>query len=132
LIRKKNCFFSVKYYYTIITIKCLDSISEWMNRFGLKSKNIYTNEQEGWEWPYHFHPHPQDSQGEKAVILANYYVYSTYQWISSTIHVYDIESDGLTDDTQPSYLDNVAIFDILGNPAMILSSPPGFYPDTNS
>ncbi len=77
-------------------------------------------------------------------------------WLSSTIHVYDIESDGLTDDTQPvlvypnseqiiypwmnpslirlvtSYLGNVAIFDILVNPAMILSSPPRYYPDTNS
>ncbi len=97
-----------------------------------------------------------DNQGKKAVILTNYYVYSTYQWIISTFHVYDIESDGLTDNTQPiliypnseqiiypwinpslirlvcSYFGAVTIFDILGNPAIILSSPPGYYPDTNS
>ncbi len=97
-----------------------------------------------------------DNQGEKSVILANNYVYSTYQWISSMIHVYDIQTDGLTDDTQPiliypnsaqiiypwinpslirlvsSYSGHVTVFDILGNGAIILSSPSGQYPDTNS
>jgi hypothetical protein len=97
-----------------------------------------------------------DNHGQTAVILANNYIYSTYQWISSMIHVYDIQSDGLTDSTQPilvypnseqtiypwinpslirlvsSYSGHVTIFDILGDGAIVLSSPPGKYPDTNS
>ncbi|CAF5204211.1 unnamed protein product, partial [Rotaria magnacalcarata] len=42
-----------------------------------------------------------NDQGEKAVILANSYTYSTYQWISSFVHIYDIQSDGFSDSTQP-------------------------------
>jgi hypothetical protein len=97
-----------------------------------------------------------DDQGEKAVILANSYSYSSYQWISSLVHVYDIQSDGFSDSTQPiliypnseqmvfpwtnpslirlvcSAFGHVAIFDILGNAAIMFSSPAGTYPDTNS
>ncbi|CAF4404693.1 unnamed protein product, partial [Adineta steineri] len=42
-----------------------------------------------------------DENGNKAVILANIYSYSTYQWISSSVHIYDIQSDGFSDSTQP-------------------------------
>jgi hypothetical protein len=94
--------------------------------------------------------------GEKAVILANNYVYSTYQWISSFVHVYDIQSDGFSDNSQPilvypnseqiifpwinpslirlvsSTYGHVAIFDVLGNSAIIYSTPEDTYPNTNS
>jgi hypothetical protein len=97
-----------------------------------------------------------DDQGEKAVILSNSYTYSTYQWISSLVHVYDIQSDGFSDNTQPiliypnseqvlypwvnpslirlvcSAFGHVTIFDSLGNAAIIYSTPAGTYPDTNS
>jgi hypothetical protein len=97
-----------------------------------------------------------DDQGEKAVIIANSYSYSAYQWISSLMHVYNIESDGFSDSTQPilvypnsqqilfpwtnpsllrlvcSASGHVTIFDILGNAAIIFSAPPGTYPDTVS
>jgi hypothetical protein len=96
-----------------------------------------------------------DDRGEKAVILANSYSYSTYQWISSLVHVYDIQLDGFSDNTQPvliypngqqllfplisptwlrlvsSASGHVSIFDYLGNPAIIVSTPAGAYPDTN-
>ncbi|CAF1108947.1 unnamed protein product [Adineta steineri] len=97
-----------------------------------------------------------NDQGEKAVIMANYYIYSTYQWISSAVHIYDIQSDGFSDSTQPiliypnsqqvvfpwinpSFLrlvsspsGHVTIFDMLGNPAIIYSAPANTYPNTNS
>jgi hypothetical protein len=93
---------------------------------------------------------------EKAVIIANSYTYSNYQWISSLIHIYDIQSDGFNDNTQPiliypnseqilfpwinpslirlvcSVSGHVTLFDILGNAAIIYSTPSGTYPDTNS
>ena len=95
-----------------------------------------------------------DDQGKKAAILANSYVYSTEQWISSFVHIYDIESDGFTSDTQPVHIypnseqilfpfmntvfirlicsksGHLAIFDNLGNAAIILSASPGMYPNT--
>ena len=97
-----------------------------------------------------------DSRGEKCVILCNSYSYISYQWISSSIHLYDIQSDGFTDQTNPvliypnseqmiypwvnpslirlicSSFGHLALFDVLGNAAIIYSSPPGTYPDTNS
>ncbi|CAF1543520.1 unnamed protein product [Adineta ricciae] len=97
-----------------------------------------------------------DDQGEKAVIIANKYVYSSYQWISSSIHVYDIQSDGFTDGARPiliypnsqqilfpwinpSFLrlscsasGHVTIFDLLGNAAILFAAPAGTYPSTNS
>ncbi|CAF3345973.1 unnamed protein product [Rotaria socialis] len=97
-----------------------------------------------------------DDQGEKALILANSYTYSTYQWISSFVHIYDIQSDGFSDSTQPIFIypnsqqilfrwmrpqfirfvcsssGNLAIFDDLGIPAIIYSAPSGTYPNTNS
>ena len=97
-----------------------------------------------------------DDQGEKAAILVNSYISSTNQWISSSVHVYDLQSDGFSDTTQPilvypnsqqvvypwinpsfirlvcSDAGHLAIFDILGNAAIMYSSPAGEYPDTNS
>jgi hypothetical protein len=97
-----------------------------------------------------------DSTGHKAVILANIYTYSTYEWISSSVHVYDIESDGFSDSTQPilvypnsqevlfqmmnptlirlscSPSGNLGVLDRLGNPVSILAAPPGTYPNTNT
>jgi hypothetical protein len=97
-----------------------------------------------------------DNDGQKAVIIANSYSYSTYQWISSLVHVYNIQLDGFSDDTQPilvypnsqqilfpwtnpsllrlvcSISGHVTIFDILGNAGIIFSAPAGTYPDTNS
>lgn len=96
-----------------------------------------------------------DRIGHKAVILANSYVYSTYQWISSSVHIYDIESDGFSDSTQPIYAypnsqqvllqmmdvsfirlscssgGNLGILDHMGNGVGILATPPGTYPNTN-
>jgi hypothetical protein len=96
-----------------------------------------------------------DSTGHKAVILANTYTYSTYEWISSSVHVYDIESDGFSDSTQPilvypnsqevllqmmvasfnrlscSPAGNLGILDHMGNGVGILVAPPGAYPNTN-
>ncbi|CAF4985464.1 unnamed protein product [Rotaria sp. Silwood1] len=81
-------------------------------------------------------------------------MYSTEQWISSFVHIYDIKSDGFTDDTQPvliypnseqilfsemnivllrlvcSKSGNLAVFDNLGNAATLLSAPAGMYPYT--
>ncbi|CAF3247231.1 unnamed protein product [Rotaria sp. Silwood2] len=95
-----------------------------------------------------------DNQGQKAVILANRYVYLTKQWISSSVHIYDVASDGFTDETQPvlifpnseqtmfevmnvvliqltcSKSGTLAIFDILGNTAALISAPAGMYPYT--
>jgi hypothetical protein len=97
-----------------------------------------------------------DDRGEKAAVLANNYSYSMYQWISSSIHVYNIQSDGFTDETQPilvypnsqqilhpslvpSFLrittspsGSVAIFDFLGNAVAIITSPAGTFPSTNT
>ncbi|CAF2015361.1 unnamed protein product [Rotaria magnacalcarata] len=97
-----------------------------------------------------------NDQGEKAVILANSYTYSNYQWISSFVHIYDIQSDGFSDSTQPVLIypnsqqilfrwlvpelirlvcsshGHLAIFDDLGIPATIYSTPSGTYPNTNS
>jgi hypothetical protein len=97
-----------------------------------------------------------DDQGEKAIILANSYTYSTYEWISSLVHVYDIQSEGFSDNTQPiliypnsqqiffpwmnpslirlvcSPFGHLAVFDYLGTVGIIYSSPAGTYPNTNS
>jgi hypothetical protein len=97
-----------------------------------------------------------DDQGEKGVILANSYAYSTYQWISSSVYVYDIESDGFSDGAQPILIfpnsqqtlffwqnpmfirllcspsGNLIILDTLGNGPVILSSPAGTYTDTTT
>jgi hypothetical protein len=96
-----------------------------------------------------------DTTGHKAVILANSYTYSTYQWISSSVHVYDVESDGFSDSTQPIYVypngqqvllqvmdptflrlscspaGNLGLLDRLGNGVGILAAPPSTYPNTN-
>ncbi|CAF1157957.1 unnamed protein product [Adineta steineri] len=97
-----------------------------------------------------------DNQGKKSVMLANQYNYADNSWISSAIHIYDIESDGFTDQTQPiliypnsqqmigplmnpsfirlvsnPILGHIAIFDMSGDPSIILSAPPGFYPATD-
>ena len=42
-----------------------------------------------------------DDYGHKAAILANKYSFSTYTWISSSVEIYDIESDGFSDETSP-------------------------------
>ena len=97
-----------------------------------------------------------DDYGNKAVILANIHSISTYQWMSSSIHIYDIQSDGLSDQTQPilvypnsqqilhptlvpSFLrlvsspsGSLGIFDLLGNAIAIITSPAGTYPNTNT
>jgi hypothetical protein len=97
-----------------------------------------------------------DKSGQKAVILANIYSYSTYQWISSSVHVYDIQSDGFSDATQPilvypnsqqilqlltvssfiriacSPTGNLGVLDNLGNALGMISAPPGTYSDTNT
>jgi hypothetical protein len=94
-----------------------------------------------------------DDNGEKCAILANNYSYSSYQWISSSVNVYDIGIDGFNDSSLPiniypnseqvlqsemspslirlvSSLGNVALFDDLGTPFVLLSSPPATYPST--
>lgn len=45
-----------------------------------------------------------DEKGGKSVILANSYSYLSLQWISSSVDVYDIESDGLSDDSEPNLI----------------------------
>jgi len=97
-----------------------------------------------------------DTDGDKAVIIANQYTYSTNQWISSAFHVYDIESDGFSDQTNPILIypnsqqmigplmnpsfirlvsdqlsGNIAILDLSGDAAIILSAEPGTYATTN-
>ncbi|CAF0825007.1 unnamed protein product [Adineta steineri] len=96
-----------------------------------------------------------DETGEKAVILANTYTYSTYEWVSSAVHVYNIQSDGFSDTTQPIFVypnsqqvllqmmaeslirlssspsGNLGILDSLSNGVGILVAPPGYYPNTN-
>ena len=97
-----------------------------------------------------------DNEGKKAMIIANQYTYTTNEWISSSVHVYDIESDGFSDHTQPILIypnsqqkisplmnpsfirlvssptsGHVAIFDTSGNAFVILNAPPGFYPATD-
>jgi hypothetical protein len=94
-----------------------------------------------------------DEDGQRAAILANNYTYATYQWISSSVHVYDIGTDGFNDSSQPiiiypnsqqilqpqlspsfirlvSSFGNVALFDDQGTSFVLLSSPPGTYPTT--
>ncbi|CAF1190241.1 unnamed protein product [Didymodactylos carnosus] len=97
-----------------------------------------------------------DDQGTKAVILANNYLYSTNQWVSSQVFIYDIQSDGFTDETQPiliypnseqtkfqwmsavfirlacSKSGHLSILDNLGNEATLLSAPAGMYPYTKN
>jgi hypothetical protein len=97
-----------------------------------------------------------DTDGDKAVIIANQYTYSTNQWISSAFHVYDIESDGFSDQTNPILIypnsqqmigplmnpsfirlvsdqlsGNIAILDLSGDAVIILSAAPGTYATTN-
>ncbi|UJR16646.1 hypothetical protein I4U23_003546 [Adineta vaga] len=95
------------------------------------------------------------SNGSKAAVLANIYTYSTYQWISSSVHLYDIESDDFSDSTQPIFVypnsqqilqlltdpcmiritssptGHLGVFDRLGNALGMLSVPAGTYSDTN-
>jgi hypothetical protein len=94
-----------------------------------------------------------DDDGRRAAILANNYTYGTYQWISSSVYVYDIATDGFNDSSQPintypnsqqvlqpqlspsfirmvSSLGHIALFDDQGTSFVILSSPPGTYPTT--
>ncbi|CAF0882448.1 unnamed protein product [Adineta steineri] len=97
-----------------------------------------------------------DNQGKKVAILANQYTYTTNEWISSAFHIYDIESDGFSDQTQPILIypnsqqivgplinpsfirlvssrtsGHLGIFDTSGDASIILSAPPGFYPATD-
>ncbi|CAM4911287.1 unnamed protein product [Rotaria socialis] len=97
-----------------------------------------------------------DGNGHKAVILANSYEYSTYQWISSSIHVYDIQSNGFSNEVLPILIypnsqqvlnplitafflrlafssnGSFGIIDILGNAVAIIAAPAGSYPNTNA
>ncbi|CAF0839911.1 unnamed protein product [Adineta ricciae] len=97
-----------------------------------------------------------DINGRKAVILANTYTYTTFDWISSSIHIYDIESDGFSDSTQPIYIypnslqplqqymapsiiriacspsGNLGMLNLLGGGVGILRAPPNEYPNTNT
>ncbi|CAF3559292.1 unnamed protein product [Adineta steineri] len=97
-----------------------------------------------------------DENGNKAVILANIYSYSTYQWISSSVHIYDIQSDGFSDSTQPilvhpnsqqplqqemdpsfirifcSSIGHLGLLDRLGNGIGILIASPNNYSNTNT
>ena len=96
-----------------------------------------------------------DDDGHRAMILANVYTYATYLWVSSSIHVYDVQSDGFANTTQPIFIypnsqqilhptlvpsllrltssptGSVGIFDILGNGVVIIKAPAGSYPITN-
>ncbi|UJR38772.1 hypothetical protein I4U23_031437 [Adineta vaga] len=97
-----------------------------------------------------------DKTCQKAVILANVYSYSSYEWISSSVHVYDIQSDGFNDSTQPilvypnaqqtlhqsmnpsfiriicSPSGHLGLLDRFGNGIAILSVPPNTYANTNT
>ena len=97
-----------------------------------------------------------DDYGKKAVVLANTHLYSTYQWLSSSIHIYDIQADGFSDQTQPilvypnsqqilhpilvpsllrlfsSPSGSVGIFDLLGNAVAIIAAHAGTYSNTNT
>ncbi|UJR16927.1 hypothetical protein I4U23_003825 [Adineta vaga] len=73
-----------------------------------------------------------DKTGHKAVILANAYSYSNYQWISSSVHVYDIQSDGFNDSTKPVLIYPNGLLDRLGNGIAILSASPNYYANTNT
>ncbi|CAF1400512.1 unnamed protein product [Adineta steineri] len=97
-----------------------------------------------------------DKHGNKAVILANTYSYSTYQWISSSVHIYDIQSDGFSDLIQPIYIypnsqqirhritdpsfirivcssiGHLGLLDRLGNGIGILVASPNTYSNTNT
>ncbi|UJR16923.1 hypothetical protein I4U23_003821 [Adineta vaga] len=97
-----------------------------------------------------------DKTGHKAVILANAYSYSNYQWISSSVHVYDIQSDGFNDSTKPVLIypngqqtlqnamdpafiriicspsGHLGLLDRLGNGIAILSASPNYYANTNT
>ena len=97
-----------------------------------------------------------DDYGHRAMILANVYTYSTYVWMSSSIHVYDVQSDGFSDGTQPIFMypnsqqilhptlvpsllrlaasptGSVGIYDLLGNGVAIIKTPAGSYPITNT
>ncbi|CAF0987621.1 unnamed protein product [Adineta ricciae] len=97
-----------------------------------------------------------DATNSKVAILANIYTYATYQWVSSSVHVYDIQSDEFTDATQPilvypnsqqilqllmdssfiritsSSTGHLGVFDRLGNSMGMLSVPAGTYSDTST
>ncbi|CAF0984169.1 unnamed protein product [Adineta ricciae] len=97
-----------------------------------------------------------DQTCQKAVILANAYSYSNYEWISSSVHIYDIQSDGFNDSTQPilaypnalqtlhqsmnpsfirltcSPSGHLGLLDRFGNGIGILSAPPNNYANTNT
>ncbi|CAF2969658.1 unnamed protein product [Rotaria sp. Silwood2] len=93
-----------------------------------------------------------DGYGNKAVILDNRFTRSTGQWISSSIQLYDIGSDGFSNNTKPIHIypnsqqqkfsimstvfirlvcsisGDLVIFDNLGNQGIIFSAPKGNYP----
>lgn len=94
-----------------------------------------------------------DDDGQKAAILFNNYSYATYQWISSSVYVYEIGADGFNDSSLPitiypnseqilqpklspslirlvSSFSHVALLDDQGTPFVLLSSPPGVYSTT--
>ena len=94
-----------------------------------------------------------DDDGQKAAILVNKYTYATYQWISSSVYVYEIGPAGFNDSSLPitiypnseqilqpklspslirlvSSFGHVALLDDQGTPFVLLSSPPGIYSTT--
>ena len=119
----------------------------------LKNSSFITSKQNGISMGYGKSVVWLDDNGHKAAILANNYSYTTYQWISSFIHVYDIGTDGFNVSSQPiniypnseqilspqlnpsfirlvSAMGHVAIFDSLGNAFVLLSTAPGTYATT--
>ncbi|CAF1310043.1 unnamed protein product [Didymodactylos carnosus] len=96
-----------------------------------------------------------DNEGQTAAILANTYAYFAYEWISSSIHVYEIDVDSFNDSLEPltiypnseqvlqpqlspsfiyfvSSSGHVALLDNLGTPFVLLSAPFGAYPTTST
>ncbi|CAM4960785.1 unnamed protein product [Rotaria socialis] len=96
-----------------------------------------------------------DVHGNKALILANWLSRSTTEWVSSSVQMYDIESDGFSSNVQPisiypnsqqqifskskvffirlmcSISGDFITLDSLGSPSAVFSSPAGSFPDTN-
>ncbi len=119
----------------------------------LSNSSLVTSKQNGVSMGYGKSVAWLDEDGQRAAILANNYSYATYQWISSSVHVYDIGTDGFNDSSQPiiiypnsqqilqpqlspsfirlvSSFGHVALFDDQGTSFVLLSSPPGTYPTT--
>ncbi|CAF1359220.1 unnamed protein product [Rotaria magnacalcarata] len=96
-----------------------------------------------------------DVHGNKALILANWLSRSTTEWVSSSVQMYDIESDGFSSNVQPisiypnsqqqifskskvffirlmcSISGDFITLDSLGGPSAVFSAPAGSFPDTN-